>query len=206
MRRFVRSRWLWRSRPVRTWITLAVLAAVALTTWARAWGEARQQARRWGDTAPAVVAASDVAAGQPIGPALRLERRPIAHLPDAALAAAPPPAWVAVHDLASGTVLTSDDVVDPAGSPSRPGIGEVALAAPFDVRTPALQVGDVVLLIDTSTTTATAPSWPGRVLSVDERVVEVALAAQDAVRAAVALQRGALVVTLSASPLPPPPE
>lgn len=205
---FVRTRWFFHSRPVRSWFLLFVLAAVAVGTWHQAWNQARQSARQWGATTAVVVVRDPVAIGSPVDGALVVELRPTAHLPLTVLAELPPPGWVAARDLDPGVVVAETDVIGATGSPTRPGPGEVALAIPLGAAVPPLQPGDSVSLVATGRFDGPAHVPMvidrARVLAVGDTSVLVALPDDQLTRAADAVQQGSLTVALSAS-LPPTP-
>lgn len=194
-----------RRRPRLWWAvtaTASALVGLAVAGWV-----ARAEAVRaeWGRVVPVVVAAAPIEGGDRLAGSTRVESWPAAVIPEGALVDVPAEARAA-HGIGPGEVITRARVAGAELGPvaARLPSGERAVAIPVEAGvTPPLAVDDRVDVIVTVPTESPAAERPGFVLVRDATVVDVsdaavtvAVSSEDAIRVAVALGAGAVVLAL----------
>lgn len=196
-----------RRHPRLWWACVAVLAVAAGTTVSTAVGAADDARAGWGSTRRVAVLAHDLPAGHRLTPDdVRLEDRPVALIPDGALAEVPPDATLASLGVRDEVLV--EERLAPAGMSSLAASlphGTRAVAVPVEPGfAPPVEVGDAVDLLVTVAPEVAGDGPPGFVLAeaapvvaVDDAAVTVAVPPDTAPKVAVALSTGAVTLALT---------
>lgn len=195
-------------RPSLFWLAALVLAGCTGLGVARLVGQARAEAARWGVLRPTLVATADLEPGAVLSPsAARVERRPVALVPGAALEA-PVEGHRVVAAIAEGEAVLSSRLA-PAGLSATAAAlprDTVGIAVPTGPGSLALEHGDavdVLVTVDPQSIGDREPTFPvargAVVVGVAEEAVTLAVHEQEAPRVAFALTAGVVTLVLSAS-------
>ena len=181
-----------RRSLVLRWVAVAVAAALVAVEAASVGAAARAARDRWGEVAPFAVAVTRLEAGDRIGADdVVVELRPVAVVPDEALASAPVGRVVSATVLA-GEVLVADRVA-PGGTSATAALvpeGWRAIAVPASPA-PPVEPGDRVDVLAPDVVAEDAV-----VVHVDDDVVTVAVSAADAPAVAEAATVAFVVIAL----------
>ena len=179
LRARVRVRRLTARRPWLVHVVVFVVALVSARSVQNALTEAEAARRSWGPVADVLVATQPVTAGTPVAaahlvrramPAAVLSGHPLTH---------PAPGAVLITALDTGAVLTDSDV--DTGRIARLAIGRPAVM-------PILEVGDRVRIV-TDDGNGTARSTDATIVDLDDSIVTVDVAINDAPALALAIGR-----------------
>jgi len=184
-----RLRTLLARRPWIWWLGVALIAAALAASVAASVGRLDAARRTWGETASVVVAARDIAAGEPlVGESVEL---PLALIPATSMTVVPPGS-VAVQRLARGEVVVEADITRSSGPAAFLPDGWVAIAVEVPT-TSYFGVGDPAVVLGDGATLAPRAIIAG----VDDGRVVVGVPAEVAPAVAAALVEHTAVVALS---------
>ena len=156
-------------RPSLFWLAALVVAAATGLSVARFVGHTRAEAARWGDLRPTLVATADLEPGTVLGPHdVRVERRPRALVPTAALPGRPGDLTV-VAAIAEGEPVLPARLAPVGLSATAAALppGTVGVAVPTGPGALVLEAGDAVDVPSPSAPTPWATAsprfrWPAR--------------------------------------------